>query len=76
MIHQSAISIQRLAQRLDVSVRTARRIIRAGELRAHRIGRQWRVFETDIEDYLKKTTHRSCPHRGGNRSCCDAGGGR
>jgi excisionase family DNA binding protein len=49
-----ALSIQRLAERLDVSPRTARRLIREGELRAHRIRRQWRVFEHDLRDYLMR----------------------
>jgi excisionase family DNA binding protein len=43
ILTQPAISVQGLAKRLDVSVRTARRLILAGELSAHRIGRQWRV---------------------------------
>ena len=58
IMNQPAISIQRLAQRLNVSVRTARRLIHAGELKAHRIGRQWRVFEADIQDYLDRKTNR------------------
>jgi excisionase family DNA binding protein len=58
MVNEPAISIQRLAERLDVSQRTARRIIRAGGLRAHRIGRQWRVFEGDLQAYLARQSNR------------------
>jgi len=50
--NQQAISLQRIAKQLDVSVQTTRRLIVRGNLRAHRIGRQWRVFESDLEDYL------------------------
>jgi excisionase family DNA binding protein len=57
-LNQPAISIQGLAKRLGVSVRTARRLIRAGALRAHRIGRQWRVFEADLQDYLAGQANR------------------
>ena len=60
-----AISVSRLAKRLDVSTRTARRIIEVGDLKAHRIGRQWRVFEPDLHDYLaRQANHWTCPDRG------------
>jgi excisionase family DNA binding protein len=55
---EQAISIRHLAKRLDVSTRTARRLIREGELRAHRIRRQWRVFESDLHDYLARQANR------------------
>lgn len=48
----NASSVSRLSKRLDVSERTARRLIESGELRAYRVGRQWRVFEPDLQDYL------------------------
>jgi len=47
-------SVSQLAKRLNVSTRTARRIIEDGALKAHRIGRQWRVFEEDLQDYLAR----------------------
>jgi excisionase family DNA binding protein len=60
ILNQPAISIQGLAKRLDVSVRTARRLIRGGDLKAHRIGRQWRVFEPDLRTYLAgRANHRT-----------------
>jgi excisionase family DNA binding protein len=51
---EQAFSIQRLATHLNVSVRTTNRLIAGGQLRAHRVGRQWRVFERDLQDYLSK----------------------
>jgi len=65
-LNQPAISIQGLAKRLDVSVRTARRLIRAGTLRAHRIGRQWRVFEGDLQDYLAGQANRQTGRQTGS----------
>jgi excisionase family DNA binding protein len=60
-----ALSVGRIAELLNVSARTARRIIEARELKAHRIGRQWRVFETDFNDYLTRQANRqTCRHRG------------
>jgi excisionase family DNA binding protein len=53
-------SVSRLAKRLNVSTRTARRIIEDGALKAHRIGRQWRVFEEDLQrDSHSASTTRS-----------------
>lgn len=53
-----AISVSRVAVRLDVSERTARRLIETGDLKAHRIGRQWRVFAADLQDYLDGQSNR------------------
>jgi excisionase family DNA binding protein len=50
--NEQAVSIQHLARQLNVSTRTTRRLIVAGALRAHRVGRQWRVFESDLQQYL------------------------
>ena len=52
-----ALSVQKLAQLLNVSQRTARRIIESGELKAHRIGRQWRVFYWDFRQYLDRASN-------------------
>ena len=61
-----ALSVSRLAQRLHVSERTVRRIIDSGALKAHRVGRQWRVFELDLRDYLARQANRqTCQRRGG-----------
>lgn len=56
-MNEEAFSITRMARRLDVSERTARRIIEIGQLKAHRIGRQWRVFEADLQDYLARNAN-------------------
>jgi excisionase family DNA binding protein len=51
---EQALSLQHLAEHLSVSVRTAHRLIAGGQLRGHRIGRQWRIFQRDLDDYLAK----------------------
>jgi excisionase family DNA binding protein len=58
MIEEQAFSVSRLAKRLGVSQRTARRIVGTGEVKAYRIGRQWRVFEPDLQDYLANQVNR------------------
>jgi excisionase family DNA binding protein len=47
-------SINKTAERLDVSVRSVRRWIKAGELRSHRLGGQLRISEDDLQAYLAR----------------------
>ena len=49
-----AVDLARVANMLSVSVKTIRREIDRGELRALRIGRAWRVRVTEIDAYLKR----------------------
>lgn len=53
------LSIEKVADRCDVSVRTVRRWIAGRELVAHKLGRQWRVSEADLATFL-------AIHRGAN----------
>ena len=63
ILQQQAFSIAQLARRLDVCERTARRLIEGGELKAYRVGRQWRVFEPDLQEYLaRQANRRRCRH--------------
>lgn len=59
MDQEQALSISRVAKRLDVCDRTARRIVASGDLKAHRIRGRWRIFEADLKEYLAKTVNRS-----------------
>ena len=49
-----AVDLAHVANMLSVSVKTIRREIDRGELRALRIGRAWRVRVTEIDAYLKR----------------------
>jgi excisionase family DNA binding protein len=53
-----AFSLQLIAARLDVSVRTTRRLIASRALTAHRVGRQWRVLKKDLEAFLAERMNR------------------
>ena len=46
------LSIEKVAERCDISVRTVRRWIDCRELIAHRLGRQWRISEADLAAFL------------------------
>jgi len=57
--------VQEVADELGVDVQTVRRWIHAGKLRAFKPGKEYRVRETDLEEFLRarevvpKATHRS-----------------
>jgi excisionase family DNA binding protein len=53
-----ALSVLHVARRLMVSEGTVLRRIKSGELVAHRVGRQWRVFEQELDEYLGRVTSR------------------
>lgn len=73
---ETKLSLCRVAKRLNVSERTARRLIEAGDLKAYRIGRQWRVFESDLQEYLAKQANRhrrrryTASHDAGGAAAC------
>ena len=46
------LSISELAERMDVSTKTIRRWIKAGEIRTHKLGRQIRVTEEDAHSFV------------------------
>jgi excisionase family DNA binding protein len=51
---------KRIAKTLGLSTKTVRRLIRCGDLRAHRVGlRHWRIFQQDLQDYLARRANRS-----------------
>lgn len=55
---QNPVTLMKLddaANFLRVSTRTVTRLIQAGELAAHKIGRQWRISRVDLQAYLNRT---------------------
>jgi excisionase family DNA binding protein len=48
------LTVQEVADQLRVSTMTVYRIIKAGELRAVRVGKSYRLREEDIDAYLAK----------------------
>jgi excisionase family DNA binding protein len=50
------LGVARVAERLDVSQKTVRRKIAAGELPAHRVGKLLRISERDLAAFVKNCT--------------------
>lgn len=47
------LTISDVAQLLQISERTVRRWIDGGDLAAHKLGRQWRISDKDLKEYLR-----------------------
>ncbi len=47
------LTIQQTAEALQVSTKSVRRWIEVGDLIAHRLGRQWRVSEPDLQNFIR-----------------------
>jgi excisionase family DNA binding protein len=53
------LTLQDVAERLQVSVFAVREYIKVGRLRAHKVGKFWRVAEQDLQGYLEATASRT-----------------
>lgn len=42
-----------VAERLSISAHTVRGYIRTGRIRAIKVGRLWRVRESDLQEYMR-----------------------
>jgi excisionase family DNA binding protein len=56
MLVGKLLTLEEVAGHLQVSVLAVREYIKAGRLRAHKIGKAWRVAEQDLQDYLAATS--------------------
>lgn len=54
MLGSLAVDMKQAASMLGVSVKTIRREINRGKLRALQVGRVWRVRVAEIEAYMKR----------------------
>ncbi len=51
---QELLNIKQVQDKLGVSERTVFRLIKDGELKGFKVGREWRFEESDIEDYIMR----------------------
>lgn len=52
MINTPMLTIHDVAEKLNVDERTIRELIRKNELRAIKVGKEWRVTEDDLDAYV------------------------
>lgn len=50
---EALLSIENVAERLQLSPKSIRRLIERGELKAYKLGRQWRVSQKDFQTFLR-----------------------
>jgi excisionase family DNA binding protein len=50
------LTIEQVAERLQVATITVRRLVEAGEMRVTRVGRQIRISESALQEYLDRHT--------------------
>lgn len=48
---------QELADELRVNIMTIYRYIKAGKLKAHKIGKEFRITKSEYQSFLKKTQY-------------------
>ncbi|MGH9302403.1 MAG: helix-turn-helix domain-containing protein [Acidimicrobiales bacterium] len=53
-MEQRFLTVQEVAELMRVSTMTVYRLIKAGSLRATRVGGSWRIGTVDVDDYLQK----------------------
>jgi len=56
--HKEFYLVEELAQKLRVSNMTIYRYIKAGKVKAHKIGKEFRIDKAEFERFLKKTSTR------------------
>ncbi|CAN5489115.1 hypothetical protein BH18ACT1_BH18ACT1_17530 [soil metagenome] len=52
-LDERLLTVQEVAAQMRVSSMTVYRLIKAGDLRARRIGHSYRLRATDVEDYVE-----------------------
>jgi len=50
---------EQAAEKLKVSIITVRRLLKNGNLNGFKIGRRWRIDESDLRKYIKRQRKRS-----------------
>ncbi len=52
MADEIVYTLEEVAKILRISESTVKRLIEDGELRARKVGRQWRIRKIDLDEYL------------------------
>jgi excisionase family DNA binding protein len=58
MLRKPLLTLQETADLLKLSEATLRGLIKDGDVRAIRIGREWRIAVRDLEDFLNSRANR------------------
>lgn len=53
MTENKILTTEQIAELLQVSYETARRLLKAGKIPGTKIGRSWRVIESDLRSFIE-----------------------
>lgn len=56
MTEKEFYTAQELAEKLNINIMTIYRYIKAGKIKAHKIGKNFRIEKTEFEAFLEKTS--------------------
>ena len=56
MVEKEFYTAEDLADKLSVNIMTIYRYIKAGRLKAHKIGKEFRIDKKEFDNFLKKTS--------------------
>lgn len=59
MQEKEYLSVEEIAQQLDISVEVVRGLIRSKQLTAYRIGKEYRIKKEDYEKFLEERRNRN-----------------
>lgn len=72
MSQREMLNLKQVQEILDISERTAFRLINGGELKGFKVGREWRFFQSDIDDYIERQRKKAEDLFGGNKPLDEA----
>ena len=58
-IESEILTPEQAAEKLKVSIITVRRLLKNGNLNGFKVGRRWRIDESDLRKYIKRQRKRS-----------------
>jgi excisionase family DNA binding protein len=61
-LNEEVYSVEEVAKRLKVNVRVVRRLIDKGELTAFKVGREYRIRASALENFVKQRETRDTPN--------------
>ena len=60
MAQEQLLTPAQVAERLQIFERTVTRWLREGYLRGFKLGKEWRIAPTDLEEFMESHANRSC----------------
>ena len=71
VLSMDVLNLEETADFLRVSNQTVYNMIRDGRIKAHKVGREWRFFRSDIAAYVNQTSNLAMAAKGGSMDKSD-----